>query len=65
MSVDTYLKGKNVSRYHALGYGDVQLLVAPSLLRWAENVSLGVKQFLVWKSFDVEVEHRHGPTCAH
>ncbi len=65
MSVDTYLKGKNVSRYAAVKHGDVTILVAPSLLRWAKSVHLDVKQFLIWKSFDIEAEHQHGPACAH
>ena len=65
MSVDTYLKRKNLAPYSELTQGDVRILVAPSLQRWAEAVYVGAKQFLLWKSFDIEVEHRHGPTCAH
>ena len=62
MSVDTYLKGKNLTRYRAVDHEDVKVLVAPSLLQWAANVYLDAKQFLVWKSFSIAVEHRHGPT---
>ena len=65
MSVDTYLKGKNLSPYSAVRQDDVEILVAPSLLQWAERVHLDARQFLVWKSFQVEAEHRHGPTCQH
>ncbi len=62
MSVDTYLKRKNLAPYHTIEQGGVKILVAPSLIRWAEAVQLDVKQFLIWKSFQIEVEHRHGPT---
>jgi hypothetical protein len=62
VSVDTYLKGKNLSRYSVAQQDDVQILIAFSLMQWAKRVELDVKQFLLWKSFDIEVEHRHGPT---
>ena len=65
MSVDTYLKRKNLAPYRELMHDDVKILVAPSLQRWAESVYVGAKQFFIWRSFDIEVEHRHGPTCAH
>lgn len=62
MSVDTYLKGKNLSPYRAVDHQGVQVLVAPKLVQWAQAVHLDVKQFLVWKSFEVATQHRHGPT---
>ena len=62
MSVDTYLKGKSLSRYSAVQHDDVEVLVAPTLIRWAKSVRLDVKQFLFWRSFEIEVEHQHGPT---
>ena len=62
MSVDTYLKGKNLSKYQRVEYGDVEILIAPSLPRWAKAVYLDVRRFLIWKSFDVLAEHSHGPT---
>ncbi|OGO52777.1 MAG: hypothetical protein A2148_05170 [Chloroflexi bacterium RBG_16_68_14] len=65
MSVDTYLKRKNLQPYSLLTHEDVKILVAPSLLRWAKSVHLDVKQFLFWKSFEVAAEHRHGLTCQH
>lgn len=65
MSVDTYLKRKNLSPYSVITHDEVKILVAPSLLQWAEAVHLDAKQFLLWKSFHVEAEHRHGPTCQH
>lgn len=68
MSVDTYLKRKNLSRYRPLELEGVKLLIAPSLANWAEAVQLDVKQFLVWKSFNVAAipnEHQHGASCRH
>jgi hypothetical protein len=65
VSVDTYLKRKNLAPYTALQYEGVRILLAPSLIRWAKAVHLGTKQFLIWRSFAVEAEHKHGPTCAH
>jgi hypothetical protein len=62
VSVDTYLKGKNTSKYHRYREGGVDVLVAPSLVRWAQWVDLDVRTFLLWKSWEIEVEHRHGPT---
>ena len=68
MSVDTYLKGKNLSRYSVASQGDVRLYVSPSLFQWARSVYVDVGQFLIWRSFQVEAEakpHKHGPACAH
>ncbi len=62
MSVDTYLKGKNLSKYQRVEYGDVEILIAPTLPRWAKAVFLDVRRFLFWKSFEVLAEHNHGPT---
>ena len=68
MSVDTYLKRKNTSRYSATEHEGVKILVAPRLLQWAQAVEVGTKQFLIWRSFAVEAEakpHKHGINCAH
>ncbi len=65
MSVDTYLKGKNLSPYNVLQHGELKILIAPGLIRWAETVQLNTKRFLFWESFNVEAQHRHGATCAH
>ncbi|MEE8336990.1 MAG: hypothetical protein V3R95_02905 [Dehalococcoidia bacterium] len=62
MSVDTYLKGKNIKPYAALEIDGLRVLVSPRLAQWAESVEVGLNKFLLWKSFDVIVEHRHGPT---
>jgi len=62
VSVDTYFKGKNLSKYQRVEFRDLEILIAPTLPRWAEAVFLDVRRFLIWKSFDVLAEHNHGPT---
>ncbi len=62
MSVDTYLKGKNLAPYQAVEHEGVKILVAPKLIQWAATVRLEVKQFLIFKSFEVGAEHKHAPT---
>ena len=65
MSVDTYLKRKNVSSYGAVEHEGVKVLVAPSLTKWAEAVHVDIRQGWFSKSFQVEAMHRHGATCSH
>ena len=62
MSVDTYLKGKNLAPYRTVEQDGVKILVAPKLIQWAASVQVGVKQFLIFKSFEVGAEHKHAPT---
>ena len=62
MSVDTYLKGKNLAPYKAVEQDGVKILVAPKLIQWAATVQVDVKQFLIFKSFEVGAEHKHAPT---
>ena len=69
MSVDTYLKGKNVGRYRTVVQEDVKLLVAPALYSQARSIKLDVSDFLLWRSLKAEVEpmgdHFHTPGCRH
>ena len=65
MSVDTYLKRKNLQPYTPVGYQGVKLYLAHTLLRWAEAVHLDAKQSFIWKSFRVEAAHKHGGACRH
>ena len=62
MSVDTYLKGKNLAPYRTVEQDGVKILVAPKLIQWAATVQVGVKQFLIFKSIEVGAEHKHAPT---
>jgi hypothetical protein len=65
VSVDTYLKRKNVSKYGVVQHHDVRVLLSPSLWQWAKAVRIDAKRGLFGSSFDVDVEHRHNATCAH
>lgn len=65
MSVDTYLHGKNTSAYTRLVRDDLEILVSPALVRWAEGVALDVNSFLFRKKLAVAVEHRHTTACRH
>ena len=66
MSVDTYLKRKNLSRYQRAQHGGINILLANSLVSWAKSVEISERRFLLWKSLEIEVEplqpHAHGPT---
>ena len=66
MSVDTYLKRKNLSRYHAARTDNVVILLSQRLGTWAQSISISAKHFLFWTSFDVEVVpiHAHAPGVA-
>lgn len=65
MSVDTYLIGKDTSGYARLHRGDLEILLSPRLLRWAESVDLDVRSFLFRRRLAVHVEHRHTAACRH
>ena len=62
MSVDTYLKRKNLSSYRRAEIEGVGLLISDSLGGWARTIGITARQFLFWKSLAVEVEHQHGIT---
>ena len=66
MSVDTYLKGKNLSPYLKLQHEGVKILVSGKLTGWASALQIGVSRFLFWKSLDIEVvpQHAHAPGVA-
>ena len=66
MSVDTYLKRKDLSRYHTARTDNVVLLLSQRLGTWAQSISISAKRFLIWTSFDVEVVpiHSHAPGVA-
>jgi hypothetical protein len=66
VSVDTYLKRKNISRYQAFNQDGLKVLVAFPLMQWGKAIDLNLRRLLIWKSFDVVVTpkrvHAHGPT---
>jgi hypothetical protein len=65
VSVDTYLKRKNLGPYQPVDYDGVRVYVANSLARWAEAVHVDGKRGLLTRSFLVEATHKHGATCQH
>lgn len=62
MSVDTYLKGKNLTVYQTVAQEDVVIHISPSLLQWAQAATVDTVSRLGRKSFAVRAEHRHQPT---
>jgi hypothetical protein len=65
VSVDTYLKGKDTTSYLRIAQDDVEVLVSPTIARFSQRLSVGTKGGLFGRNLDVEVEHEHGPACAH
>ena len=63
MPVDTYLKGKNLTRYETVEHADLTVHVAPALQQWASAVRVDAERFLLfWRRFRVLTQHRHQPT---
>ncbi|MEM7324649.1 MAG: hypothetical protein AAF531_16280 [Actinomycetota bacterium] len=65
MSVDTYLKGKDVSSYKKLTHEDVTILVAKPLLRYASRVELVTKKKLRGSKLTAVAHHQHTAACRH
>jgi hypothetical protein len=69
VSVDTYLKRKNLTRYQRVQHGGVEILVAPILASQASRISLDVRRGWFTRSFELQVEplgdHFHSPACSH
>lgn len=62
MSVDTYLKGKNLKAYQTVERADVTIHIAPALVQWAMETTVDAERRLGKKRFAVRAEHRHQPT---
>ena len=69
MSVDTYLRGKNMKKYKMAVHEGIQVMISPDLIQQASTVHLGLKRFLFWKQYTVDAVpirgHFHGPACTH
>jgi hypothetical protein len=69
VSVDTYLKRKNLRPYRRLPVDDVEVLVAPILVQQAKRIIVSRRRGLWGGAFEVEVEprgtHFHSPACRH
>ena len=62
MSVDTYLKRKNLTKYQTQELDGIEVLITPVLSQWASRVQVDIDRFLFWKRFDVIADHAHRPT---
>ena len=65
MSVDTHLKGKNLSPYRKVRHGDVELLLNPRLVQWASSMKVDAGRKALRTRLLVDLEHQHGPHCRH
>jgi hypothetical protein len=65
VSVDTYLKRKNLEPYTPIEHQGVTIYVAHALQRWAEAVTVDTRRSLFGQGFDVEALHKHGLACRH
>jgi hypothetical protein len=67
VSVDTYLKRKNLSRYNRETRDGVDVLIAPFLVQATRRITLDYRRRFLRRTRDVEVEprwdHFHGPAC--
>ena len=63
MSVDTYLKRKDLSSYQNADYEGVTILVSRKLAAWARGLEIGSSRFLFWRGFEVDAaplqQHLH------
>lgn len=62
MSVDTYLKGKNLSAYQRVEQDGVAVLIAPALTQWASSTVVDARRGVMRERFAVGVDHKHQPT---
>jgi hypothetical protein len=62
VSVDTYLKRKNLTKYQTQELDGIEVLITPVLSQWASRVEVDIDRFLFWKRFDVIADHAHRPT---
>jgi hypothetical protein len=65
VSVDTNTRGKDLSPYHRLAVGDVEVLVAPRLGDYATAVRLDTRRGLLGQKLTMDHDHLHGPACRH
>lgn len=63
MAVDTYLKGKNTSKYRKVRQDDVEVLVAPTIVRLADEVHLVARKGLIGRKL-MAIIYRDPSTCS-
>ena len=62
MAVDTYLKGKNTSSYRRVKRDGVEVLVAPTIVRLADEVHLVARRGLIGRKL-MAIIYRDPSTC--
>ena len=62
MAVDTYLKGKNTTTYRRIRHDDVEVLVAPTIVRLADEVHLVARKRLIGRKL-MAIIYRDPSTC--
>lgn len=66
MSVDTYLKGKNTSRYQQIHHDDdLTVIIAPNLARYANKIELVTRKKLIGSKLVALAHHEHSGACRH
>ena len=66
MSVDTYLKGKNLSKYRELHQDDqIKIMIAPTLVRYAHRIELVTRKKLIGSKLVAVAHHEHSAACRH
>ena len=66
VAVDTYLKGKDTSRYLIAERDGVRVLISPAMAKAAPRLQVGTKGAAFWRSLQItaELDHQHGPACS-
>lgn len=62
MAVDTYLEGKNTSKYRKVNQSDVEVLISPTLERFAQEVHLVTRKGLLKRKL-IAVIYRDPDKC--
>ena len=65
MSVDTYLNGKNVSRYRKLTQDEITIMVDPKLMRYAHRIEIVTRKKLIGSKLVALAHHEHNSACRH
>ncbi len=63
MSVDTYLKGKKTAGYRRIEQDDVMVLLAPSLMKYADRVELVTRKKLLFGQKLIAIAYQDGASC--
>ena len=63
MSVDTYLKGKNLKVYRKVLQDDLTILVAPKLQSYVQMLEISTQKKLFGQKIVVLAHHEHRASC--